>query len=48
MNVHTPYTSSLGPCWEAAWRLGRDWRRCSRGPRVNNGVGDAVVHAGRG
>ena len=19
----TPYTSSLGPCWEAAWRLGR-------------------------
>ena len=22
MNVHTPYTSSLGPCWEAAWKLG--------------------------
>ena len=26
----------------------RGWRRCSRGPRVNNGVGDAVVHSNRG
>ena len=26
----------------------RGWRRCSRGPRVNNGVGDAVVHSTAG
>ena len=37
MNVYTPYTSSLGPCWEAAWRLGR-----------NNGATGVVVHSSRG
>ena len=38
----------LGSSLETGEEQRRDWRRCSRGPRVNNGVGDAVVHAGRG
>ena len=38
----------LGGSLETGEEQRRDWRRCSRGPRVNNGVGDAVVHSSRG
>ena len=42
-------TARLAPLFTlAAGEQPRGRRRCSRGPRVNNGVGDAVVHSSRG